>query len=382
MPSEFIPLSIPHLAGKEWDYIKDCLDTGWVSSVGSYVGKFESEFAQAVGTNHAVACVNGTAALHIALLVLGVKPGDQVLVSDLTFIASANAIRYTGATPVFIDAEPDYWQMDVNIVRRYLHDECTRQDGSVIHRPTGQTVAAIMPVHILGHPVEMDQLHAISAEWGLPIVEDATESLGAKYRTKSAGALGDLAAFSFNGNKLITTGGGGMITTNDPVLAQKAKHLTTTAKIEPVEFIHDGIGYNYRLNNVLAAMGCAQLEMLSHFLAKKKQIAKRYQTAFQNLPQITTMPTAPGVTNALWLYTIRLKNQSSRPLLQHLERLGIQTRPLWQPMHLSPAHSDLPPRQCPVAEQLNAECLSLPCSVGLTDDDHNRVIQAIREYFK
>ncbi|ARU41902.1 hypothetical protein CCB80_12415 [Armatimonadetes bacterium Uphvl-Ar1] len=375
---EFIPLSVPYIAGNEWKYVKDCLDTGWVSSVGSYVNQFEEDFAQVTKTSHAVACVNGTAALHIALVTCGVKPGDQVLVSNLTFIASANSISHAGATPVFIDAEPDYWQIDPAEIESYLRNECQFINGETIHKSTGQRVKAIMPVHILGNPVNMDPILTLAKEFNLAVIEDATESLGATYKGHPVGSLGDMAAFSFNGNKLITTGGGGMITTNNPELAQKAKHLTTTAKIEPIEFIHDEIGYNYRLVNLLAAVGVAQLEQLPEFLAKKQEITSWYTELLSDHPGIQLMPEPPYGTSARWLYTIRLLNNNWKSINEFLAGKKIQTRPLWQPMHLSPAYRTLNSRKCPISELLQNRCLSLPCSVNLSKSQAEQVAAQLK----
>lgn len=385
MPSnqeEFIPLSIPHIAGREWEYVKDCLDTGWVSSVGSYVTKFEEDFAKVVTTNHAVACSNGTTALQIALQCCGVQPGDQVLVSTLTFIASANAISHLGATPIFIDAEPNFWQMNPAEVANYLKSECNISKGETIHIASGQRVKAIMPVHILGIPVDLNPILNLAQEYNLAIIEDATESLGATYHDQAIGSIGHMAAFSFNGNKLITTGGGGMITTNNPDLAKHAKHLTTTAKIDPVEFIHDEIGYNYRLVNLLAAVGVAQLEQLPTFLAKKQEIANWYQQLLGENPDFHLMPEPDYGTSAKWLYTIKFPDHYWKPIQQFLEANQIQTRPLWQCLHQSPAYQHLATRNCPVAEELQSHCLSIPCSISLTQDQAERVATQIQDALK
>ncbi|MEZ4731762.1 MAG: aminotransferase class I/II-fold pyridoxal phosphate-dependent enzyme [Caldilineaceae bacterium] len=254
MPSNFIPLCVPEIRGKEWQYIKECLDSGWVSSVGAYVERFEQMVADYVGAKYAVATVNGTAALHIALLVAGVQPGDEVITSDLTFIAPINAIRYVGAYPVLMDAEPHYFQIDVQKVSDFIQQECRWQNGRLWNKRTQRPVTAILPVHILGHPIDIDPLIALAQEYNLRLIEDATESLGALYKGRKLGHLGEVACFSFNGNKLITTGGGGMIVTDDEAWASKAKYLTTQAKDDAIEFIHGEIGYNYRLTNIQAAM--------------------------------------------------------------------------------------------------------------------------------
>jgi perosamine synthetase len=377
----FIPLSVPEIRGNEWAYVKECLDTGWVSSVGSYVERFEAEMARATGTRFAVATVNGTAALHTALLVAGVRPDDEVLVSTLTFIAPANAIRYVGAWPVFIDAEPATGQMDPARVVEFLEHGCVARGGELFDRETGRRVKAIIPVHILGHPVDMDPILERARRFGLAVIEDATESLGATYRGRRVGQLGDIACFSFNGNKIITTGGGGMIVTDNEAWARKARYLTTQAKDDAVEFVHNEIGYNYRLTNVLAAIGVAQLEKLPDYVEAKRRVASRYAEVFRDVPGLTPLIEAPGVRSTFWMSVVRVDPKSfgcdSRTLLKTLEARRIQTRPLWQPIHLSRAHAGAKAVGGAVAEDLNRECLTLPCSVGLTEEQQTRVIEGV-----
>lgn len=383
-PAGTVPLCVPEIRGNEWSYIRECLDTNWVSSVGPYVDTFEAAFAHYVGARCAVAVCNGTSALHVALLLAGVRPGDEVFVSSLSFVAPANAIRYVGAIPRFIDAEPLYWQIDSNAIARYLHEYGERRRGTVYNRLTGRRIAALLPVHILGHPCDMDPLIAIAREYNLPIVEDASESLGGFYRGRHVGTMGLLGCFSFNGNKLITTGGGGMIVTNDEALAHKAKYLTTQAKDDPIEFIHGEIGYNYRLTNIQAAMGCAQLEHVDSFLERKRSIADRYAAELKDIAGLELMQEAEWARHSWWLYTIRVKSDAfgmdRRSLMRHLAARGIQTRPLWQPLHQSPAHRqhhDQGP--LPHTESIQAEALSLPCSAGISDSDLDRVIRAIQD---
>jgi perosamine synthetase len=380
-PDGFIPLCVPEIRGNEWRYVKECLDTGWVSSVGAFVERFEKDMARQAGARHAVAAVNGTAALHVALLVAGVKPDDEVLVSTLTFIAPANAIRYAGAWPVFIDAEPDYWQMDPQRVADFLGKACQWQNGELRNRTTGRRVKAIIPVHILGHPVNMTPILELARKFNVVVIEDATESLGAKYEGRGTGSLADMACFSFNGNKIITTGGGGMITTDNEAWVRKAKYLTTQAKDDPVEYIHNEIGYNYRLTNMQAAMGCAQLEQLDDYVAKKRHVAETYIQAFKELPGITPMREASWAFSNFWMFTVCVDakqfGMNSRQLLKALAEKKIQSRRLWQPLHLSPAHTGSQPLQCKTAEMLYENCLSLPCSVGLSDAGLERVVKEV-----
>jgi perosamine synthetase len=307
----FVPLIVPEIRGNEWRYVKECLDTNWVSSGGGYVDRFERLMAERAGTKFAVATVNGTAALHIALLLAGVERDDEVLVSALTFIAPANAIRYANAWPVFIDAEPCYWQMDPTRVVDFLERGCHWDGQALRNRQTGRRVKAILPVHILGHPVDLDPILAVAEKYALPVIEDATEGLGARYKGKNLGGIGQAGCFSFNGNKIITTGGGGALVTDNAEWAARAKYLTTQAKDDPVEYIHGAIGYNYRLTNLLAAMGCAQMEQLDDFIEAKRQIANRYLEPLATLPGLRLPQEADWAFSTFWMYTIQVDQTDS-----------------------------------------------------------------------
>lgn len=377
----FVPLCVPEIEGNEWRYVKECLDTGWISSVGSFVDRFESALAGCVGRQYAVATVNGTASLHTALMVTGVAAGEEVVVSTLTFIAPANAIRYVGAWPVFVDADPQYWQMDVEKLQHFLDTQCRWVSGGLYNRHTQRRVRAILPVDILGHPADMQPILDLARKYELIVIEDASESLGATYRERPVGQRGDIACFSFNGNKIVTTGGGGMLTTDDPGFARRARHLTTQAKADAVEYIHDEVGYNYRLTNLQAAVGIAQLEQLASKVAAKRRIAASYERALRDVAGITPMPEAPWATSAFWLYTVLIdphrSGTDSRRLLRELHSSGVECRPLWEPLHLSAAHRGAFATDCSVAERLNDIALSLPCSVGLTEAMQAKVTRCI-----
>lgn len=383
-PAKHAPIALfePRIAGNEWRYVKQCLDTGWISSVGSYVTRFEEAMAGKIGAAHAVATANGTSALHASLLVGGVEPGDAVLVSDLTFIAPANAIRYAGAHPVFMDAEDRYFQIDAEKTVRFLEKECRWSKGSLRDKATGRRIRAIMPVDVLGHPADLEPLREAADRYGLFLIEDASESLGSLYRGRPTGAGADIACFSFNGNKLVTTGGGGALTTNDGPSAKRAKHLTTQAKCDPIEYIHDEVGYNYRMTNVLAAIGVAQLEQLPGFVARKRRIAARYAAALDGIPGLTAMREAEWASSTYWMYTVLIDEKrfgmDARVLLERLGAQGIMTRPLWQPMHLSPAHKGARSAACGVSTRLFRDALSLPSSVALTEEQQSRVVAALR----
>jgi perosamine synthetase len=376
-----IPLCVPHLGGNERLYLNRCIETNWVSSVGAFVDEFEAAVATYVGVGHGIAVSTGTAALHVALQLVGVRPDDEVVVPSLTFIAPANAVRYVGAFPVFVDVEPRWGQLDVARVEEFLRCDCARVRDGVIDRRTGRRVAALLPVHILGHPVDLDPLLAVAREFELPVVEDAAEAFGGHYRSRPLGRDGTVACFSFNGNKVITAGGGGMIVTGDAGLAARARHLVTQAKDDPVEYVHQEIGYNYRLSNLQAAVGCAQLENLNEHVAAKRAIAARYAASFAGIAGIELIDEAPWARSAFWLSTVLVDPEvvpgGSRALLRRLAAKGIQARPLWQPMHRSAAHRDSRPAECPQAERLHALALSLPSSVGLALHEQERVIEAV-----
>jgi len=381
-PEGVVPLCVPEIRGNEWKYLKECLDSNWVSSVGVFVDRFERMVADHVGAKYGVATVNGTAALHVALLVAGVRPDDEVLVPTLAFIAPANAIRYIGAWPVFMDAERDYWQMDPQKAVDFLEHECEWSGGALYDKTTERRVKAILPVHILGHPCDMDPIIEMARKYELRVIEDATESLGAKYKGRMVGRLGDIACFSFNGNKIITTGGGGMIVTDNGTWARRAKYLTTQAKDDPLEYVHNEIGYNYRLTNIQAAMGVAQLEKLEDYVAAKRRIGETYTQAFKDIPGLRPMREASWASSISWMYTVLVDKEqhgmSSRDLLRALAERKIQTRPLWQPVHLGQAHQDGVVLDCSVAERVNRDAISLPCSVGLIQEEQARVIRNVK----
>ena len=367
----YIPLCVPELGTQELEYLKDCVETSWVSYAGSYVTRLEEMMASYVGTPFAVATNSGTSALHTSLLVAGIQPGDEVLVSGLTFIAPANAIRYCGAFPVFIDVTPDYWQMDVARVAEFLEGECSWDGKRLTNKTTGRPVTAIVPVHILGHCVDLDPLFELARRYGLTIIEDASESLGGEYKGQRLGSHSDIACFSYNGNKIITTGGGGMITTQREDWAKRAKYLTTQARDDAFEYVHESIGYNYRLTNLQAAVGVAQMERLDDYVARKRRIAERYREAG------FVMPEASWAFSTYWQYTI-LVDKPRTPIMHELERQGIQTRPLWVPLSDLTPFQDCPRGSMEVARDLHQRAISIPCSVGLTEADQDRVIAALR----
>jgi perosamine synthetase len=362
--------------------VKECLDTNWISSAGSYVTEFEEKIAAYLQVNHAVAVVNGTAGLHVALLASGIQPDDEVLCPALTFVAPINAVRYCSAWPVFMDVEPDTWQIDTDKVTHFLDHQCVYQNGVLTNRSTGRRVKALLPVHILGHPVDLEPLVTLCADYNLTLIEDATESLGARYKGHRVGSIGDMAVLSFNGNKLISTGGGGMVVTNDAEKADYVRYLTTHAKDDPLEYIHEEVGFNYRLTNVLAALGVAQLERIGEHVAAKRRIATTYQAHLAGVPGLTLPCEAPWAFSVFWMYTLlvdeALYGMDSRSLLRALAERGIQSRPLWHPIHTLTPYASCLAYQVEVADKIYRQSLSIPCSVGLTDFDQMRVIETLQ----
>ena len=372
----FIPLSIPNVGSGEWELVRECLESGWVSSAGEFVSDFEEKFAKRVDAKSAVATSSGTAALHVALKMAGVEYGDEVVLPSLTFIAPANAVRYLGGWPTFIDVDEQNLQMDHSKLESFLMNDCTRIKGVLINKHTRRRVVGVLPVHILGHPVDLDPIFSIAEKVGLFVVQDATESLGSHYKSRKIGSEG-VSCFSFNGNKLITTGGGGMITFQDEQMADRARYLTTQAKDNPTESIHHEVGFNYRLTNVQAAMGVAQLERIEGFLSRKKMIHQVYVDELAGLEDCSVMDQSPWAKSAFWLNTVRVTDR--RSVFELLREASIETRPLWQPMHMSPAHQGSWYGDCNVAEVLYGQCLNLPSSTGLTDSDQTRVVSELRE---
>ncbi len=373
-------LSGPNMAGNEWKYVKDCLDTGWVSSVGAYVDQFEKMSAQFAGTRYAVATSSGTTALHICLVMMGVNANDYVITPNITFIATCNAIKYTGADPILIDADAGNWQMDLDLLETFLAEETEQRNNTCYYKKDGRRIPVLMPVHVLGNICDMDRLIALAKQHHLTVIEDSTEALGSYYRDKHAGGFGLMGTFSYNGNKIITTGGGGMIVTDDETLAKKAKHLTTQAKCDPFEYIHDEIGYNYRLVNVAAAMGVAQMELLPVFIKRKQEIIALYKEALQGVGDIRFQQVAEDVRPNWWLPTIMTEKQ--KEILQILNDHEMQSRPFWRPMNQLRMFTDnIYYNKNDCSDYVYKRCLSIPCSTNITDEQVIAVSDKIKEVF-
>lgn len=359
----------PRFGANEWLYLKECLDSTFVSSVGRFVDRFESELAAATGARHVVAVVNGTAALHVALKLAGVQANDEVLIPALTFVATANAVTYCNATPHFVDSEASTLGMDAGRLRAHLAESTEQRAGLCVNRQTGRVIRAMVPMHAFGHPADLDGLLAVAHDFNIVLVEDAAESLGSYYHGRHTGTFGLMGTLSFNGNKTITTGGGGAIMTNDADLARRAKHLTTTAKQpHPWAFVHDEIGYNYRMPNINAALGCAQLEQLGGFVKAKRALFERYRSAFSAVPKVRVFQEPADCGSNYWLQTLILDEsiEGQRDgILAATNAAGYQTRPVWAPMHTLPPYSQRPSMNLQCAESLGRRLINLPSSSSL-----------------
>lgn len=380
-----IPLSIPKLNGNESKYVQDCLSTGWISSAGTYVNQFEAEVAKYAGAKYGIACMNGTVGLHIAQILLGVTENDHVIAPNITFIATLNAIKYTGAQPILIDVDASNWQMDLDLLEAYLQDdtivESTATETYRIDTTTKKRVRAIMPVHVLGNMGDMERLLAIAHTYHLDVIEDSTEALGSTFKGQHSGTFGTLGVFSFNGNKIISTGGGGVIVTNDEALAKKAKHLTTQAKVSAMDYIHDDIGYNYRLVNVLAAIGVAQMEQFPDILADKRAMDAYYRNALHGVGDITFQAIPEGTSPNGWLFTFSTSRM--RELLDYLNANGVQSRPFWMPMHqLEMFKDDIYITRNNVSDMVYKNSISIPSSAGITQKQLETVVKAIKDFYQ
>ena len=377
-----ISLSVPSIKGNEWKYVKECIDTEWISSAGKYVDTFEEKIVEYTGTKFAVACVNGTSALQVSLRLAGVLAGDEVIVPTLTFIAPVNAIYYNSATPIFMDADK-YYNIDIEKTIEFIKNETEFKDGITYNKTSKNKISAIVPVHIWGNAVWLDELIPLCEERNIAVVEDASESLGTvyssgKFKGRHTGSIGKLGCLSFNGNKIITTGGGGMILTDEEKLAEKARYLTTQAKDDPVRYIHREIGYNFRLTNIQAALGVAQLEQLSGFLERKKDIHQQYVKSMEKIEGLKMANVPDYADSNHWMNLLRIDSKTygedRETLMRQLEENGIQTRPVWVLNHMQKPYRNCQAYRIEKAEGLVGNSLCLPSSSKLTDDEINNVI--------
>jgi len=359
---DFIPLHEPVFFGNEKRYVNECIDSTFVSSVGEFVDRFEEMVAEFTGSKYAVATVNGTSALHIALKLVGVDEQSEVITQPLTFIATCNAISYCNAKPVFVDVDRDTLGMSPESLESFLKEHTVMQNGICINKTTKKKIGAVVPMHTFGHPCRIEEIAQVCDKYNIPLVEDAAESLGSYYKGKHTGTFGKVSCFSFNGNKTITTGGGGMIVTDDEATAKRAKHITTTAKIaHPYEYIHDEIGYNYRLPNLNAALGCAQMEKLEEILSNKRKTAKSYQKEFSKKEEITFITEPKNSRSNYWLNAIIFENSKERDLfLKESNENGVMTRPIWRLMNRLEMFKDCQSMPLSNAKWLEERVVNIP----------------------
>ena len=367
--NDFTPLHIPIFEGNEIEYVTDCIRSNFVSSVGEYVNRFEEAIAKFTGVKYAILTVNGTSALHISLLLVGVKRDDEVLMPAMTFIATANAVSYIGAIPHFVDVDENTLGIDADKLDSYLETICEIRDNECFNKNTNRKITAIVPMHTFGHPVDMDKLMQVANKYNIKIVEDAAESLGSFYKGVHTGNFGLLSAISFNGNKIITTGGGGCILTNDEELAKKAKHITTTAKIpHPYEYVHDKIGYNYRMPALNAALGLAQIEKLPEFIEKKRELALYYKELLSDIEEIEFFTEPEYAKSNYWLNAIILKENNKElrdEILKKTNENGIMTRPIWRLMHHLEMFKNCPKMDLSISESLENRIINIPSTANL-----------------
>jgi Predicted pyridoxal phosphate-dependent enzyme apparently involved in regulation of cell wall biogenesis len=375
-----IPLAIPNIGKREGEFLQVCVDENYVSSVGRFVTQFEGELAKLSGTESAVAVSSGTQALHLALHALGVTHGDLVIVPSFTFIGSANAISHCGASPWFVDIDEKNWTLSADAVEEALATKTERTDRGLIHKATGRRVAAIMPVYTLGTVAAMDRLGAIARAYGLKTVADAAAAIGVTFQGRPIGLFADLTTYSFNGNKTITTGGGGAVTGPDAALVKRVKHLSSTARTTP-DYDHDEVGFNYRMTNIEAAIGCAQMERLPEFLAMKRQIRDRYDAAFGDVAGVRLFPRPANGEGVFWFSGLIIDDERLprvKDLCMALKERGVEARPFWKPVHNQPPYRTAPAEALDVTENLWSKIITLPCSTSLTEAEQTHVIDSLK----
>lgn len=380
-----IPLSTPNISGNEWAYVKECLDTGWISTGGPFIPRLEAAICEFTGARHAVATNSGTAALHLAMILAGVGPGDLVIVPTITFIAPANSVRYVGADPVFVGCD-SFLNMDPVAVSDYLATKCERKEAEVFDKRSGRRVAAIVPVHVFGNPCSIDELEATAAEYGLPIIEDASESLGSGWHSNEegfvhAGTATGLGVLSFNANKIATCGGGGMLLVSDQAMAERAQHLSTQAKVDDVRYTHDDVGYNYRMTNIAAAVGVAQVERIAEFVEIKRRNWELYREALEGLDGLRLIGEPEGTTSNRWFYGVELRDcavgVTADGLRAFLGAHDVQTRPVWDLVHRQRPYLGSICHGVESAEAAQPRVVNLPCGTSLRPDEVARVCELI-----
>ena len=388
MTNKRIPLSVPNLSLDILKNVKETIETGWVSTGGRFITEFEEKIANYVGVKRAVSCQSGTAGLHLAMRVLGIKPGDEVIVPTLTFIAAVNPVKYMGAEPIFMDCD-DTLNMDMDKLEEFLENECDYIDGKVINKKTKRQIKAIVVVHVFGNPANMEKLMNIKEKYNLKVIEDSTEALGSyylegKYKGKHCGTIGDIGVYSFNANKIITTGGGGMVVSNNQELLDKVAFLGVQAKTDSLYFVHDEIGYNYRMTNIQAAFGTDQIDRLEDFIEIKIRNYKLYKEAIENIEGLTLLPFRDDTRANHWFYSVIVDKGKygidRDELLRKLNEANIQTRPLWRLIHKQKPYLDNQAYRIEKAEFYEDNLINIPCSSSLSEDEVLRVIDTLKRF--
>ncbi len=383
--SNDIPLSVPSIKGNEWKYVKECIDTEWVSSAGKYVQKFEDDICELIGSENAIACMNGTAAIQLALRLVGVKADDEVIVPTLTFIAPVNTIAYLGAYPVFMDCD-EFYNIDAEKTIEFIKNETIFRNGFTFNKKTNRKISAIIPVHIFGNACNLEKIISLCNKRNIAVIEDATESLGTQYidgefAGKYTGTIGGIGCYSFNGNKIITTGGGGMLVTNNAQYAEKARYLSTQAKDDEIRYIHNEIGYNFRMTNIQAALGVAQLEQLSEYIRIKTNNFMKYKTEIDKINGLKLAEPPAYAESNYWFYAMQIdgdvygKNQEE--LMKYLSDNNIQSRPVWHLNHLQKPYKNCQSYKIEKAFKLLENTLNIPCSLNLQKEDIERVVKVL-----
>lgn len=383
MTPPLIPNCVPHTTGREIEYVTEALRRNELAA-GEFIKRFEAAICEFTGARHAVALSSGTAAVHLALLAAGVRPDDLVLTAAMTFAATANAVRYCGADPVFFDSEPETWGLSLGQVAAFL-ETCQRTPAGLVEPSTGRRVSAILPVHLYGHPVDLDQFYDLAAQFGVALVEDAAEALGAMYKGRPIGSQSRYCALSFNGNKIITGGAGGMFLTDDPAAARLVRHLANQAKAGDLQFEHDTVGFNYRMPNINAAVLCAQAEMLGEFVKRKREIVATYCELLADLAEVWMFTEASWASSSYWMAVVSLTRDSSEgahALLRALAARNVQARPVWMPLSRQKAYAGALEAATPLADRLYQSSLCLPCSVGISDGELMHVAAVIRSFVR
>lgn len=385
MKQKVIPLSVPNLKGNELKYVTEAIRTEWVSTSGPYVNEFEKKIAKYVKAKGAVSCQNGTSGLHIALLLCGVTDNDEVIVPTLTFIAAVNPVRYIGADPIFMDCD-DTLTMDVDKLEKFCREECSFLEGKLVNNNTKRHIKAVLVVHVFGNMADMERIMQIANQYNLKVVEDATEALGTyytkgKYKGKFAGTIGTVGVYSFNGNKIVTTGGGGMIVSEDEELLRKAKHLTTQAKIDELYYIHDEVGYNYRMTNLQAALGLAQLEQLEAFIKTKEENYNLYKEKIEEVPGLSILDFRTGIRSNYWFYSLFCNKSyplNRDEIINYLLSKGVQSRPIWGLIHEQQPYSGSQEYKIKKAKHFWESVVNIPCSTNLTKEDVLYVVACLK----